>query len=199
MKTAKRITFTEQQDNLIRLAYSSDRYGSKDYGVAKIAQKMGISAGTMFRRASELGVVRRGHKPHRHWSPEEEHIVEANAHKELEAINRALIKAGYESRSYHSIKGKLRSLGVFFREVRLDNGVYNQNQLAELMGIHTRVINRYIKDGHLKAKQRDGITQIEYFILARDVRDFIKNCTPMVDIAKCDKYWLIDILTGAIK
>lgn len=199
MSFKKRVIFSEHEDNLIRRAYSVECYGSRDRGPSAIARKLNKSTGSLHRRAAYLGVLRTSHKQWRPWSPEEEGIVEANAHKELDAINRAIVKAGFESRSLEAIKSKLRYLGLKMRDNRADNGIYTQGQLAELMGINTKVVGRYVNDGHLKAKRRTAVTQIEYTIKAADVRQFFKDCAPMVDIAKCDKYWLIDLLTGAIK
>lgn len=199
MPAHKRVTFTEHEDNLIRRAYSVGCYGTGDKGPIATAARLGKSTGSIHRRAAYLGVLRCSHRKARYWTEAEEQVVEANAHKELEAINRALIKAGFESRGMDSIRSKLRHLGLKLRETRADNGIYSQYQLAELMGINQKVISRYLKEGHLKAKRRENISQIEYWIKASDVRQFIKDCTPMVDIAKCDKYWLIDLLTGAIK
>ena len=199
MPFQKRVIFTKHEDNMIRRAYSMDCYGTGDKGITAIARKINKSTGSIHRRAAFLGVLRTSHKQHRPWSEIEEQIVEANAHKELDAINRAIVKAGFESRSLESIKSKLRYLGLKIRDNRADNGIYTQGQLADLMGINTKVIGRYVNEGHLKAKRRAAVTQIEYNIKAADVRQFFKDCAPMVDIAKCDKYWLIDLLTGAIK
>ena len=199
MPFQKRVIFSEHEDNLIRRAYSVECYGSGDRGPSAIAKKINKSTGSIHRRAAFLGVLRTSHKQCWTWTPEEDSIVEANAHKELDAINRAIVKAGFESRSLEAIKSKLRHLGLKLRDNRADNGIYTQGQLAELMGINTKVIGRYVNDGHLKAKRRTAVMQIEYNIKAADVRRFFQDCTPMVDIAKCDKYWLIDLLTGAIK
>lgn len=199
MPAPKRVTFTEHEDNMIRRAYSVGCYGTGDKGPIATAARLGKSTSSVHRRAAHLGVLRTGHRQARYWTPAEEQVLEANAHKELDSINRALIKAGYESRSLESIKGKLRQLGLKLRETRADNGLYTQYQLAELMGINQNVISRYIRDGHLKAKRRENIKQIEYSIKAADVRALIKDYAPMIDLAKCDKYWLIDLLTGAIK
>lgn len=191
----KRIEFTEQHDAMIRRAYAPGKTG----GCELIAKRLGISTGSVSRRASFLGCVRKVKKTHRAWQPEEICIAEANAHKELPAINIAIIKAGYPSRSLESIRKQINKIGIYRREAKVDAGIYNQSELSRLMGMVQKTIQAHITAGRLKATKRQGITQTEYTIKAADVRKFIVDYAPNVDIASCDKYWLIDILTGAIK
>lgn len=199
MPPSKRIQFTPYHDEMIRRAYMSDRRGRKETGVIATAKKLGMGSATVYRRAAELGVTRCDKLPRQSWTDQELKILEDNAHKDIEPINYALKKAGFERRSGDSIKSQLRRLGIGLREAKIDAGIYTQSELSRLMGVTTKIINNHIVAGRLKAQLRQGITQIEYNIKAKDVRQFIKDHAPNVDIVRCDKYWLIDLLTGEIK
>lgn len=195
----KKVVFSEHEDNLIRRAYSAENYGSKN-GIMSLASRLNKSATSIHRQAGKLGLLKKSHSRVRQlWTEEEERIVEDNSHKGLEAINYQLKKCGYQSRSLESIKSKMRHLGLGLRSSRQDCGNYTQNSLAKLMGINGKVIGRYIKEERLKATFRKGLSQNEYEIKASDVKKFFKDNLSMIDISKCDKYWLVDLLTGEIK
>lgn len=197
MGAPKRIHFDERSDRMIRNAYQN---GTRKSGaVNAVAEKLGISTTTVHRRAAFLGVVRAGHKTQIYWSEEEVYLLENSAHLTVGAIIERLIKAGYQRRTEHSILQKMKQLGLGQRQSRYDAGIYSIKELERLSGIQSRTLASYIEKGWLKASRRTGITQIEYDIHARDVRRFFKDYTANIDIVRCDKYWLIDLLTGVIK
>ena len=193
MPAPKRIVFDEQIDTLIRRAYANR---GKQRNLQHLSERIGISRTSISRRAVAIGCHVRVNKIARRWEEKEIEILEANAHKELETINRALMRQGFASRSIDSIKHMLKRQGLAQRESKLLAGLYSQKQLAILMGVHNRTINHYIRNGMLEAKQRPGVDQIEYNIKAKHVKRLIIDYAPQIDISKCDKYWLIDILTG---
>lgn len=193
----RRIEFDAQADKLVRSAYSQG-YNRKHGGVMDVAARLGVSCSTIHRRAAELGIINSGHKKLIPWSPEEEQLLEQHAHRELDSINRILAKHGFQRRNLDSIKSKLKRLNISLRQARTDAGYYTLCELADLFGVDKNKLVRHIKRGDLKAKTRENITQLEYLIAAKDVREFIKTCLPSIDINRIDKYWLVDILTGEI-
>lgn len=196
MSAPKRIFFDDRTDQLIRKAYMTGH--TKSGHVKKAAAQLGISQASISRRASALGVIRTVHKPNYEWTPEQLEILEQNAHKELEAINRILIKSGAPRRSVDAIRSRIRRLGIQLREAKIDAGVYTLSELARLMGVEKNTVKRHITSGALKAKQRPNVQQLEYVIDAKNVRTWIIQHLPQIDLAACDKYWLVDLLTGAI-
>jgi hypothetical protein len=195
MPAHKTLFFSDADDAMIRRVYNNRQKG----GVKNIASRLGCSTGSVSRRAAELGCIRFVKKTQREWTQAEINIVETNAHKELTLINAALMRGGFESRSLDAIRKCCQRIGIGLRSAKTDSGIYTQAELARLMGIDRNTVQRHIRTGHLKADIRKGVDQLEYNITARDVRRFIIDYAPNVDIAACDKYWLIDILTGAIK
>ncbi|WP_026601449.1 helix-turn-helix domain-containing protein [Methylomonas sp. 11b] len=192
----KRIQFDDRMDKIIRTAYLNGHKKTGDVG--KAALRLGISQSSITRRAAEIGCLRAGYKTWKQWTPAEIELLENNAHKSLNAINQILVRAGHPSRSLDAVKSKLNDIQINRRQARADAGLYTIKELQRLMGCSEGTIQRAIKSGHLKASQRKDVNQPEYNITAADVRAYIKNCLPSVDIATCDKYWLIDLLTGVI-
>lgn len=196
MPAPKLLSFDDSADRLIRKAYAG---GNKKTGsIKQAAKQLGISTSSVHRRAAELGVLRAVYKQQTEWTDHELEILEANAHKDLESINRLLVKAGSPSRSLEAIKSKLKRIGIGLREAKIDAGIYSLGELARLMGVTPTSIKRRIKSGQLLAEARPDVDQIEYLIHAKQVRQFIIENLPQIDIAACDKYWLVDLLTGKI-
>jgi len=193
MPAPKRIFFDEHVDTLIRRAYANH---GKPGNMQRLSERLGISTTSICRRAVAIGCHVRTNKVVRKWTQQEIDILEANAHKELETINRALIRQGFASRSIDSIKYMLRRQGFDQRESKVLAGLYSQKQLALLMGVYPSTISNYIRSGILEANRRPGVDQIEYNIKVKHVKRLIIDYAPQIDISKCDKYWLIDILTG---
>lgn len=197
MGAPKRIEFDDHKDRLIKKAYQASSRKSGE--IKKVAEKFGISVTTVHRRAVFLGVVRASNKTQIYWTDEEVYLLEQSAHLTIGAIITRLVKAGYKRRTEHSIAQKMKLLKLGSRQSRYDSGIYTVKELERLSGIQSKTLVGYIDKGWLKAKRRSGITQIEYDILAKDVRKFFMDYTTNVDILRCDKFWLIDVLTGVIK
>jgi len=197
MGTPQRIFFDDHADALIRKAYQT---GHRKTGLVKqTADKLGISLTTVHRRAVLLGVVRAAHKTHIVWTDAEVDLLEQSAHLTVSGIINRLVKAGYPRRTEHSILQKMKQLGLGTRQSRYDAGIYSIKELARLTGINCKTLQGHIARGWLRAKQRSGIDQIEYEIKAQDIKQFFQDHASHIDIVRCDKYWLIDVLTGRIK
>ncbi len=192
----KRINFTEQEDKLIIQAYQSQSYNLGS--VTKLKKLLGKTSGTIHRRASELGVVPEHRKLHP-WQDWQCQLLEDNAHKSLVAINAMLVRRGAPNRSLVAIRAQMQDMGLKSRQSRIDAGVYCLGQVATLFGVTNDRIKRYITDGMLAAKKRTDITDLEYQITAADLRRLLINHTHEINFAKIDKYWLVDVLTNAIK
>jgi excisionase family DNA binding protein len=192
----KRIQFDERMDRIIRAAYLNGHKKTGD--VSKAAVRLGVSQSSITRRAAEIGCIRAGYKTWKQWTPAEIDLLESKAYMSLNAINQALVRAGHPSRSLDAIRSKLSDIHINRRQARADAGLYTIKELGRLMGCSDGTIQRAIKSGHLKARQRQDVNQTEYSITTADVREFIKTCLPSIDIATIDKYWLIDLLTGVI-
>lgn len=197
MGVPKQIEFDDHKDRLIIKAYQNNNRKSGE--IKKVAETLGVSVTTVNRRAAFLGVVRAANKTQIYWSDEELHILETASHLKVGSIINRLMKAGFKRRTEYSVLHKMNALGLGQRQSRYDAGIYTVKELERLSGIQSKTIVSFIEKGWLKASRRTDITQIEYNIMAKDVRQFFRDYTANVDIMRCDKFWLIDVLTGAIK
>lgn len=197
MGAPKRIEFDDRTDRLIRKAYQTKNMKSGE--ITKVAKQLGVSTTTINRRAASLGAVRAVNKTQILWTDEEVYLLEQLSHLAVGTIIVRLVKAGYKRRTEHSISQKMKQLGLDKRQSRYDSGIYTVKELERLSGISSRTLVSYIEKGWLKAKRREEITQIEYDILAKDVRKLFMDYTANVDILRCDKFWFVDVLTGVIK
>ena len=65
------------------------------------------------------------------------------------------------------------------------------------LGIDEHGVLALIRTKKLDAKRAPGYEgpRVRYVIKPDDIRRYIIDYLPEVDITKCDKYWLVDILT----
>ena len=73
------------------------------------------------------------------------------------------------------------------------------NSLAQCLGEDVHFVTRAIKRGDLRAKRR-GTARTErqggdmWYILDKDVKDFIVDNVNAIDLRKVDKHWVVDLL-----
>lgn len=159
------------------------------------AEKLKLSQATISRRADVLGCIRVVRTERRRWTAKELEIVENNSHEEIAEIKKKLSRAGFKDRNFEGIKKQIAKLGIDQRMAKEDAGIYTIKALSRLMGVSEKTIANHINAGRLKADKREGVTQIEYKILDKNVAEFIREYLPMIDIALCDKYWLVGVLS----
>jgi hypothetical protein len=83
--------------------------------------------------------------------------------------------------------------------MRQQRDTYTANELAGLMGVELKKIVRWIADNRLQAKRR-GTARDEkdpWEIKPAAVRALIIGYTAEIDIRRCNKFWLVDLLTGS--
>jgi hypothetical protein len=153
--------------------------------IRDLAKRIGRPRHWVSRRAAALGMAlpRFRDQP---WSEQELAILENATHLRPEAIRARLKKAGF-TRTINAITVKRKRLGL-----RLDREEVSANELAVLMGVDRKTVSYWIDKGWLRAKKRGPIFDIR----PSDVRDFVIDFTHVVDIRKCDKFWLVDLLAG---
>lgn len=163
--------------------------------VLKLARTVGRPRWWVTRRARALGLVApRFREPP--WTPEEEDLILEQAHRSLGYLRSALKRMGH-NRSETAIAVKLKRLGAD----RTDPDHFTGRQLAEVMGVDSKTVTRWIVNGWLKAKRR-GTERTEvqggdqWWIHRRDVRAFIIGNVAAVDIRKVEKHWFVDLLAG---
>lgn len=183
---------TDFIDAALRAAYRGTPYRGLRQDLAR---RLGRPAWWISRRAVYLGLVvpRRKEPP---WSAAELALLEQHHWKIPEVIARIFKRHGY-TRTATAIAIKRQRYGL-----RVANAeVYTATQLATLMGVDGKTVCTWIAKGWLKAS-RKGTARSDaqggdmHQIKPRAARQFIIDYTAHADIRKCDRFWLVDLLTG---
>ena len=189
----KPVHFTRRMDQELRAVYAGGDY--KETGaLGVLAKRWEVARWKVRHRAQQLGIA--GTKEPR-WSTAEVKILEKYFHLSPRVASRKLRERGYQ-RSLTGVVMKRKKLGLR----KTDLG-YSAGALAEVMGVDGSTALTWIHRGLLKAErlpserppgQLNG--EGEWFVRPHDLRKFIIDHVALVDIRKCDKYWLVDLLTN---
>jgi hypothetical protein len=106
---------TKEQDLKIRELYEMDDFEDRtkkpEDTILYWAKKWGISRSSIWRRAKELGVTKESYK--KTWTKSEEIALKRFVVLyPFALISDKMVKAGFMKRSEHSIRAKIRSLGI---------------------------------------------------------------------------------------
>jgi hypothetical protein len=188
-----RWTTSDAIDGVIRRAYQ--RAPTRG-DVARLAKTLGRPSWWVSKRAAALGLVAPRFKA-LPWSAEEIEIATERAHKSPLVIRRALAARGHV-RSETAVIVQLKRLGACTE----DPDHFTAGGLAKVMGVESKTVGLWIAKGLLKARRR-GTDRVaaqggdQWWISRRQVRAFIVEHVGAVDIRKCDKHWLVDLLARA--
>lgn len=191
-KVHEKYVIPERWHEIIRKTYL-DATG-KDGAIKRLAAQIGVPRTRLTNYARKHGWInrRRCTDYNRPWDPEEIKILHKYAHTSPLTTQRKLEKAGFK-RTVSAVEVKRARERV----VQNRKGV-SANDLALCMGIDSHSILKLINTGKLKAKRLEGYNDsrtLGYHILPSAVRKYITENLAEVNIAKCDKYWLIDLFT----
>ncbi len=162
--------------------------------VRALATRIGYPRWKITRYAIQVGLIAK-QKKEPDWSERELHIMELNARRSPETIQKKLRLAGFH-RSVTGIVLKRK------RERMLGNleGM-SANMLSHCLGVDSHNITRAIEKGKLKATMR-GTKRKEiqggdiYYIKDKDIKTYILNWLREIDIRKVEKYWFCSLLSG---
>lgn len=167
--------------------------GVGDGEVSALAKKIGVPRTKVTNTARAHGWVKKKRcSDYRyHWVEKELEIVQSMPDHAPISIQRRLKKYGF-TRSISGIEIQRTKLRV----VANRKGVSAQD-LAMCMGLDDHCVLALIRTKKLVATRAPGYEgpRVRYVIKAKDIRRYIIEYLPEVDITKCDKYWLVDILT----
>ena len=190
-KKRRKYELTPQIEAAIRKVYGTGRRYTGD--VDGLASRIGWPRYAVSRKATELGIVpMRIKEPN--WCDRELKILERNAYRSPDFIKKKLKRAGFE-RTVLGIVLKRKRMRL--TSPNLDG--YSANRLAMAFGIDPHSITTWIRKGWLKAEMR-GTSRMEsqggdgYWIKPKWVRTFIVEHVEMIDLAKVDRTWFVDIL-----
>ncbi len=177
-------TWNVHQDNAIRITYRDDPRRGR---VQRLARRLGRPPYVVSLRARQLGLVAPGGHGTA-WSQREHDLIVANAAKKPISIALILKRNGFK-RTPGAIQARLNTQHID----RTDDDHHTGNGLALLMGVNVHKVASWIEKGWLKAKRLPG-ERTHYSIHRKDVRRFIVENVGEVDIRRCDKHWLVDLL-----
>lgn len=189
--------WTPEQDGQLREGWP--KVQSRKTSAERLAKKMGLTVCQVRSRAAFLGLraLRYGFEP---WSETEDEILGQYAHLPLRGVQKKLRAAGFK-RTEAAIAGRRHRIGASV----VGNGqYYSAHELAQLMGISTIPVLRWIRLGWLTATQRgDSIAAHggpgdRWLISTGAVYRLITLHTAQIaqHLASADKVWLVDLLAG---
>src|SRR5664280_3695079 len=190
----RKYIFTDQIDQLVREIYLNAPGAKTRPGIRLLAKKVGMPHWALKKRARELGLARTKELP---WSERELEVLARYAWMSDERIRLKLKAAGYV-RTVTAVHLKLKRM-----RFKHDGSFYSANGLAQVLGIDSHAVARWIKSGHLKAKRR-GTARTEqqngdiYLIHEKDVRRFILEYPTDIDLRKVDQLWFLDLITNGL-
>jgi hypothetical protein len=178
-------------DEAIRSAYQRQRQGDRQ-ALQAVSRQIAWSRSAVCKRGAELGVTR---AKERSWTSAEEDLLGRFGHLAPSGIRRGLAAAGF-SRSVAAIQIKLNRTRI---KQNLDG--YSANSLANALGVDVHKILTWIRRGLLTADRRGtDRTQVQrgdtWWISHRAVKRFILRAPEEIDLARVEKIWFLDLLTG---
>jgi hypothetical protein len=182
---------TEDIDRKIRGAYYRQRQGDRS-ALTLVRRELGWSKSAVVRRGAALCLTRA--KEHS-WSAAEEDLLAKWGHLGPAAIQRRLARAGYQ-RSCAAIQVKLVRLRI---KRNLDG--YSACTLAHAFGVDVHRVSYWIRRGLLRAHRRGTDRTVTqggdmWWIPLSAVRQFIMRAPEEIDLARVEKFWFLDLLTG---
>jgi hypothetical protein len=180
---------TPETDALIRHAYHLYSDYNNGNALQSTATKLGWPKWVVIRRGRSLGLSRTREGP---WTSAEEELLEKWGFLSLGRIALKLRQAGFK-RTETAIHLKMKRLRI---RAGLDG--YSMRKLAEAFGIDDHKVALWVKRNQLKPI-RTGITvgQNEKLYFSHgEIRRFILHNPEEIDLAKCEKLWLLDIVSG---
>lgn len=185
----KHIVSPEQHENIKRAYQTMTGNGE----VKKLAKKINLPRWKISKYALKNGWIAT-HSKMPDWTKRELKILEKNAHRPVEFIYKKLKKEQFHRTETAIVLKRKR--------MRFAKNLEGQSAtgLAECFGVDGHTITKAIKDGKLKADKRDTKrTALQggdtWYIKDKDVRSYILNYLPEIDLRKVDKYWFVDVLS----
>lgn len=189
------MNFTDEQEARIRELYTPPYVRGL---IAQQARDWGCQVGVITHHARKLGLAKLSwNTATKRWTAQEIQLVRKNAHRTHLEVQRALAVGGFH-RSINAIEGFRLRDGWRSRCERDEMTVgYTGMGLAQILGVEPTTVNRWIRQGLLKAHQEGGTGKgVVYRIQPPALYEFLTKHIHYWEPAKADKYWLIDVLTS---
>lgn len=190
-KKSEKYVIAKEWHEPIRKMYAN---GVNHGEVSRMAKRIGVPRTKITNIARSRGWIPKTHSKdyHYHWCDRELEIVEKNGHLAPITVQRYLKAQGF-NRTVCAVEVKRAQLNACQNRKGM-----TADDLALCMGVDIHNILSAIKLEKLKAKRRPGYTgkKVAYMIRDKDIRKYIIDWLPEINLSYCDKYWLVDILAN---
>lgn len=181
-----------QIDSEIAEAYRKFREFNNRKSITLAAKRIGWPRHAVLKRALKLGLSRSKEAP---WSDREVSLLQQYGYLSDEKLAQKLQSHGFE-RSATAVHLKVKRL-----KIRSNGDWYSATKLATAFGCDVHVVRRWINSKALPAEKRGTDRVAEqggdtWLIWHDDVRTFALAYPDEYDLAKVEKYWFLDIITG---
>lgn len=191
-KRASIYVSTPQIDAEIREAYRKFREFNNRKAITLAARRIGWPRHVVTKRARVLGLSRAKEKP---WSDRELSLIQQFGYLCDEKLSEKLRASGYNrtATAFHLKVKRMR--------IKSNSDWYSANQLAEAFGCDIHMVRRWIMSKALPAEKR-GTDRTSaqggdtWLIWHWDVQRFALAHPDEYDLAKVEKYWFLDLITG---
>lgn len=181
-----------QIDAEIGEAYRKFREYNNRKAITLAARRIGWPRHAVLKRAQKLGLARTKEAT---WSDREVSLLEQYGYLSAEKLAEKLRAHGFQ-RSATAVHLKVKR-----QRIKSNGNWYSATQLANAFGCDIHVVRRWIMSKALSAERR-GTERGEaqggdtWLIWHDDVRRFAIAYPDEYDLAKVEKYWFLDLLTG---
>jgi hypothetical protein len=180
---------TPEMDQAIREAYGSSQRAI----CRRVADQFGLDVGWIKARARKLGLTR---STGAYWTPEEDRLIESLIESGGARFIANQLKAAGFVRSVSAVENRVFQLGASF----LSRDTYNATEFAAAMGVCSKTVSRWIRQGLLKGHQENpsglshGEEQHRWMIKHKDARKFLIENPNAYRLNTVDRYWFIATL-----
>jgi hypothetical protein len=150
-------------------------------------------------RAIKLGAIT--HIRGRNWTADEDAILRELAGFGPRKMQKALVKAGFTDRTEPAIAERCRRVHAISNRVERDPDLYSANDVAGLLGEDDHRILGWLNRGALRGRaERDPVTGrvTRWNVTRKDLREWMIRHPQEWLPARCDRYWLVEILAGRV-
>lgn len=190
------VKFSPEEDDTLRKIYSNIKY---ENNAAKRSYKAlpGRTPSQLFRRAAELGLIRR--RERFRWTEEELRVVEAHAHCALETIQKRLV--GITPLGFKRTRAAIASQ-IHANRFRTNLLGLHLVHLSEALGISHDTLKKYREQRMIRGQKIPSIDQHKdrnpegtlWFFSNHEILMFVLRYPGMVDLRRVNQEWFMSLV-----
>lgn len=189
------LPWTELDDAAIKRIYETTDVVEQRRRKARYVAMTRWTGKQVYHRALQLGAIKSKVKEP-NWSDAEIDFILSQSGFCVQHIRKKMIKAGFPVRTLSAIGDRLRKEAGSVKVARQDAGVYSGNEVADLLGVDSKTVSSWCRQGLLRGVYSENSygPHHAWRIKEKDIRRFVIDHVGRVNFARCDKFWLVDLL-----